>query len=279
MKAYLESEGTKPVLVESRCEIGRQRTCQIVLANKEVSRRHALLCRDRTAVWLIDLNSQNGTWLNGVKLAGPQLLQHGDRFRISSYTFTVRIEGYVPEPSAAQRVSIHEQSTLPANEVYAPAGYAAIVLDAKGGVESKSPEAHRLLTGFFHSDSNLPLPAGITEWYQGKRSRQWPLTIKRGEQRLMVRHCPMGDEKTILFLSEEEPVFSDRMLAPLGLSGREKEALRWIAAGKRNEEIAVILGISPRTAEKHVARLMQKLGAENRASAVSVVLQRLGVTG
>lgn len=279
MKAYLEGESAKSVLIEGRCEIGRHRSCHVVLANKEVSRRHAMLCRDRTAIWLVDLNSQNGTWLNGVRLIEPKMLKDGDTFRVSSYNFSLRLQGYVAEETGAETLSIHNQSTLPANEIFAPAGYAAILLSSGGQVINKSSQVNRLLAEFFRSDSANSLPTAVAEWFRSNRSRQWPLTMKSGERRLMLRYCEVGLDQALIFLSEEEPVFSDRMLTPLGLSNRERETLRWIAAGKRNEEIAVILGISPRTAEKHVQRLLEKLGVENRASAVSVVLQRLGVTG
>lgn len=52
------------------------------------------------------------------------------------------------------------------------------------------------------------------------------------------------------------------------LSNREVEVLRWVAAGKTNAEIAVILGISPHTVKHHVARVIAKLGVENRRAAM-----------
>lgn len=53
----------------------------------------------------------------------------------------------------------------------------------------------------------------------------------------------------------------------LGLSLREGQVLQWIAEGKRNGEIAVIMDLSERTVEKHVANLLRKLGVENRTAA------------
>ena len=51
------------------------------------------------------------------------------------------------------------------------------------------------------------------------------------------------------------------------LTGREGEVLGWLAEGKRNDEIALILGISPRTVHKHVEHLFAKLGVETRTAA------------
>ncbi len=56
------------------------------------------------------------------------------------------------------------------------------------------------------------------------------------------------------------------------LSAREQEVLEWIAAGKSNSEIGTILGISPHTAKHHVARVIAKLGVENRRAAMLAYL-------
>jgi DNA-binding CsgD family transcriptional regulator len=50
---------------------------------------------------------------------------------------------------------------------------------------------------------------------------------------------------------------------------RQADVLGWIAAGKRNEEIAKILAISKRTVEKHVERIFETLGVETRAAAAA----------
>ncbi|OAI41198.1 hypothetical protein AYO41_05485 [Verrucomicrobia bacterium SCGC AG-212-E04] len=57
-------------------------------------------------------------------------------------------------------------------------------------------------------------------------------------------------------------------LAARGLTQREIEVLRWIAEGKRDSEIAVILGIGVRTVNTHVSHILVKLGAETRTAAV-----------
>lgn len=51
------------------------------------------------------------------------------------------------------------------------------------------------------------------------------------------------------------------------LTSREAEVLRWIAAGKSDAQIGAILGISARTAQKHLQNLYGKLGVENRTAA------------
>lgn len=54
------------------------------------------------------------------------------------------------------------------------------------------------------------------------------------------------------------------------LTPREREILRWLSEGKRNAEIALILGISTRTVGKHLEHLFEKLGVETRTAAACV---------
>lgn len=51
------------------------------------------------------------------------------------------------------------------------------------------------------------------------------------------------------------------------LTPREREVLRWVAAGKTNRDIADIIGASPRTVAKHLEHTYAKLGVETRTAA------------
>ena len=64
-------------------------------------------------------------------------------------------------------------------------------------------------------------------------------------------------------------------LLSLGLSGRESEVLFWVAQGKTNPEIAVILGIGRRTVATHVEHILAKLGVENRCAAARCASEAL----
>lgn len=55
----------------------------------------------------------------------------------------------------------------------------------------------------------------------------------------------------------------------LGISTRELDVLREIAAGRSNKEIAAQLHVSPNTVKTHVAKLFEKLGARRRTDAIN----------
>jgi HD-GYP domain-containing protein (c-di-GMP phosphodiesterase class II) len=60
---------------------------------------------------------------------------------------------------------------------------------------------------------------------------------------------------------------------PRGLSDREVEVLRHVARGKSNREIGLLLGISPRTVQNHVANVYDKIGVYSRAGAALFVTE------
>jgi DNA-binding CsgD family transcriptional regulator len=62
-------------------------------------------------------------------------------------------------------------------------------------------------------------------------------------------------------------------LMEYGLTPRERDVLFWIAQGKTNSEIGIVLGLSSHTVHKHVDRILFKLGVETRTAAACVALK------
>jgi len=78
----------------------------------------------------------------------------------------------------------------------------------------------------------------------------------------------------MLLLQREENNWSPEMLRDkLKLTFREAEILMWIARGKTNKEIGIILSTSPRTVNKHLEHIFEKLGVTTRAAAVAMMLK------
>jgi DNA-binding CsgD family transcriptional regulator len=100
------------------------------------------------------------------------------------------------------------------------------------------------------------------------------LTVNHGAQisprvkailELASRHIRLAHETACEFehRGQEENGAEFSLLTP-----RECEVMNWMRQGKRNAEIAVILGCSVRTVDKHVENILRKCGAETRTAAV-----------
>lgn len=63
--------------------IGREQDCDISIPNRQVSRHHARIKVNSQGVWLEDMNSKNGTHVNGKPILEPVMLQDGDIVQIS----------------------------------------------------------------------------------------------------------------------------------------------------------------------------------------------------
>ncbi|NCP12686.1 MAG: response regulator [Sphingomonadales bacterium] len=60
-----------------------------------------------------------------------------------------------------------------------------------------------------------------------------------------------------------------------GLTRREAEVLLWVSYGKTNKTVSEVLGISPRTVNKHLEKVFRKLGVETRAAATAIAVRYL----
>jgi len=81
----LETNSGDTIPLDGSCALGRHPSSTLHLADKQVSRRHALIhTQGNGQHWLVDLGSSNGTILNGRRVRQPVALKDGDRLRIGS---------------------------------------------------------------------------------------------------------------------------------------------------------------------------------------------------
>ncbi|MFO7901657.1 MAG: ATP-binding cassette domain-containing protein [Pirellulaceae bacterium] len=78
-----------PIVLDSEMLIGRDRErVQIHLPHTQVSRIHARVSMDKGTVVVADLDSTNGTFINGQRMTGPAILRCGDRITVGPYALT-----------------------------------------------------------------------------------------------------------------------------------------------------------------------------------------------
>ena len=71
------------------------------------------------------------------------------------------------------------------------------------------------------------------------------------------------------------PKPSPELLISLGLTDREAEVLFWVAQGKSNSDLCVLLDVKLTTIKKHLEKIFEKLGVENRTSAAAMALEKM----
>jgi pSer/pThr/pTyr-binding forkhead associated (FHA) protein len=101
-----KNAGKTIALKRSRLLIGRADECDIRPLSDEVSRRHCAVLVEPEGIYVEDLRSRNGTFVNGVRIEARTLLADGDMLRIGSLELKVsgaRIEQ--PKGSADDDIS------------------------------------------------------------------------------------------------------------------------------------------------------------------------------
>jgi pSer/pThr/pTyr-binding forkhead associated (FHA) protein len=83
---YLSVDNKSPVAVRKNVFlIGRGSKCDYVIEHRSVSREHAVVTRERSGWFIEDLNSANGTWLNGDQISKHKI-EEGEEYLISNFT-------------------------------------------------------------------------------------------------------------------------------------------------------------------------------------------------
>ena len=101
-----------------------------------------------------------------------------------------------------------------------------------------------------------------------------PLTVPMPDGRLLIRLI-RRDGQYVLFLDLQSDHLDTTQFEQWRLTKRQAEILGWIAQGKSNVEIGLIVGTSARTVQKHLERIFIKLGVENRTAAAMWALEQL----
>ncbi len=76
-------------LGEGETVLGRDESCDVVLRDRSVSRRHAVVVARGASVTIRDLGSRNGSWVNGARTVGDRRLRAGDRVELGVCALSV----------------------------------------------------------------------------------------------------------------------------------------------------------------------------------------------
>jgi DNA-binding response OmpR family regulator len=198
---------------------------------------------------------------------------------------------YVSKPvtpdEVIARIGVHlanARLTRSAQIALDTAGRFLLAASRDGQVLWSTPQASRLIEQA-NGASDGALPPAVTQWLRGcadnpLATRNANLTVafhEDGTHRLLVTYIgQVGPDEQLLRVAAEQTDSDEFLLHErLSVTLREAEVLLWVSRGKSNRDIAEILGLSPRTVNKHLEQMFEKLGVENRASATALALRTL----
>jgi len=129
---------------------------------------------------------------------------------------------------------------------------AVLVLARDGSLLFSTRLAHDLMSKFGATPSALAKTARFVA----------------GDGALLVRRFTESgrDDLLMIALEEEHAPPGPAALLAVGLTPRQAEVAYWVAQGKSNPEVGIIIGASARTIDKHMEGILARLNLENRAA-------------
>ena len=175
---------------------------------------------------------------------------------------------YLPKPIALDelraRIRVHlanARSAESARVALDAAGRHLLALSGTGVVLWATPQARRLLAATPGGDPLEAMAASVRAWAgrEGGMGKLGGGTVGiaggSGEQLHLTCLGSIGADEYLFRLSAEIASTQEVVLRRhFALTLRESEVLLWIARGKSNRDIGEILGLSPRTVNKHLAQ-------------------------
>jgi DNA-binding response OmpR family regulator/DNA-binding CsgD family transcriptional regulator len=195
---------------------------------------------------------------------------------------------YVTKPIVVEemiaRIRVHlanARLTQSARAALDVSGRYLLAVNGQGKIMWATPQAQKLLSATLAADTEeeFVLPDPIPQWLdqaqQGKAgSKAAAMASFPGNEQLRLQYMgKLGANEFLLRLAKDAGADTPaEFSSELGLTTREGEVLSWLSKGKTNRDIAQILGLSPRTVDKHLEQIYSKLGVENRTAAAAIAV-------
>lgn len=192
---------------------------------------------------------------------------------------------YVTKPIVIEemlaRIRVHlanARLTQSARAALDVSGRFLLAVNRKGKVMWATPQAQKLLADNLGTGSSdeMVLPESLVQWLeQTQKGKSGSKTAAASlpdnpELRLYYMGSAGPNEFLLRLAKDASATLPAEFSSELGLTTREGEVLAWLSKGKTNRDIAQILGLSPRTVDKHLEQIYAKLGVENRTAAAAI---------
>ncbi|MAM76812.1 MAG: DNA-binding response regulator [Tistrella sp.] len=157
-----------------------------------------------------------------------------------------------------------------------------VACDRNGKIFWSTPQAAELMQrAGIRADQNAYLPWEIVEWLSGIEGQNAAgnesTRFSRNGHDMEFRLLSDDDNEEVLLrlVDRQRGTDEEQLAKAFGVTLREAEVLLWIAHGKTNKEIADILVMSPRTVNKHLEQIFNKLMVDKRTSAATMAVRVL----
>ncbi|MVT53179.1 response regulator [Bradyrhizobium yuanmingense] len=190
---------------------------------------------------------------------------------------------YVTKPIVIEemlaRIRVHlgnARLTQSARAALDVSGRFLFAVNRQGNLLWATPQAQKLLSDHHGAQADdFVLPPALLQWLEQAKARSGSKSQAASlPDNPQLRFYYMGEtapNEFLLRLSKEAgTALPPEFTSELGLTTREGEVLAWLSKGKTNRDIAQILGLSPRTVDKHLEQIYAKLGVENRTAAAAI---------
>jgi DNA-binding CsgD family transcriptional regulator len=156
-----------------------------------------------------------------------------------------------------------------------------MAVSSQGKIMWATPQAQKLLSDNLPAGDGdeLVLPQPMLQWLdQAQKSKAGSkipalASFPNNEALRLQYMSKLGPNEFLLRLAKDSGAnLPQEFSRDLGLTSREGEVLSWLSKGKTNRDIAQILGLSPRTVDKHLEQIYSKLGVENRTAAAAIAV-------
>lgn len=193
---------------------------------------------------------------------------------------------YVTKPLVLEellaRIDVHLANARAARSTRAAldtVGRHLLATDRQARILWSTPQA-RVLLGLDDDGRNAPemLLRATREAFAAEGTDHKTAAFVTAEsQRMEVAYLGEISPGELLFrlTSEDSVAQAETLRRHFGLTLRAAEVLVWVSRGKSNRDIGDILGLSPRTVNKHLEQVFAKLGVENRASAAALAIRMI----
>ncbi len=180
------------------------------------------------------------------------------------------------------RMRVHlsnSRKTRSARDALDSVGRRIVAVDRQGSIVWATPQAQDLLVRIgMRPEEGAMLPWELKQWIVEQGAGGEPVRLyRRFDHEVEFRIMERRADNAILLRIIDRAIGTgeQRLASAFGISLREAEVLLWLTHGKSNKEIAEILQLSPRTVNKHLEQIFEKLGIENRTAAATMSVRVL----